>query len=358
MKEETPEPMEFETKDLEDNFVSSKTANEDKNEVDEGESERTVFISSGDFEMKDPEGLNCTNSHQLQNQNNFASYWKCIQNCMLPALVVLPLLIFGWRETLRAWYIPLLAIFAAAFPSGGAPIAGGILFVPMLIRTGVQPKQAVAFSAAVQTFGCGIFAPLNWTSMNPRILIFEILYVSLIPGVLGCITALVILPMPAQSIEIFFSVFCIFLAIYVIYGLFHNLTTNNEEVIMTPKAYAIYSLSCFCGGLVTGWIGIGIEKVVFVLLTAFPHRANIRRSSLTAIAIVGWVSSFSLVIHLAYLKDVPLLLWCCAIPGVLVGARLGPKINKLLGSRNMMIIFILMLLYDSSVKLQFNLLSH
>jgi len=316
-----------------------------------GLSENTSLISSSYILINDTESL-VINPEQNNRPNTLFCYWEWTQLLILPVLIALPFILFGWREVVNAWFIPPLAIIAAVFPSGGAPIAGGIVFLPMLVRAGVQAKQAVAFSAAVQSFGCGIFAPLNWTSLSPHILIVEILCVSMIPGVLGCVVALIVFPMTSQTIEIFFAFFCIFLAFYVIYGLLHDLTTNNEEVVMTTKDYLLYSCCCFIGGLVTGWIGIGIEKVLFVLLTAHPHHANIKRACITSIAIVGWISLISLVLHLVYLNDVPLVLWCCGIPGVLIGAQLGPKINKLVGSRNIMIMFVLMLLYDSSSKLK------
>jgi len=280
------------------------------------------------------------------------SVWKRNSYALLPILAMIPLLSFGLKKPLEAWYTPFLGVIAASLPSGGAPVAGGIVFLPMLVAGGLTAQQAVAFSAATQTFGCGIFAPLNWFSVNPNVIIKEILPVSVISGVLGCLTAMLLVPISSVMVEKFFAVFCIFLAGYVIHGLSHDLTTVNHPVKMDMKKNILYAVTCYIGGMITGWIGIGIEKVIFILLTSYPHRTDVKRACLTSIAVVGWVSFFSSLVHFFYLKDVPLLFWTCGLPGVFIGSKIGPIINRRLGPKNVMVLFTIMLLSDSLKKIQ------
>jgi len=266
---------------------------------------------------------------------------------LFPVLFSLPFIFFGWRETILLWYVPLLAIIANIFPSGGAPIAGGIVFIPALIMTGVNAKAAVAFSCATQMIGCGVFTPLQWALLDKKSIITEIIAVCVIAGVAGCLLALVVFPLNPDTVEMFFAGFCVLLAIYVVYGLFHDLTTNDGAVEMNYKNVAIYATSSFVGGMVTAWIGIGIEKVLFILLTSYPHKAHIRHSCVTSIGVVGWVSFFAFWFHLFYLNDVPLKIWCCGLPGLVIGSHMGPQINLLIGSKLVMYAFVLMLLFNS-----------
>ena len=66
-----------------------------------------------------------------------------------------------------------MATVAATIPASGAPVAGGILFLPVLQSYGVCPRDAVAFSSITQFFGCGIFAPLNWLAIDPNVFLQE-----------------------------------------------------------------------------------------------------------------------------------------------------------------------------------------
>jgi hypothetical protein len=83
---------------------------------------------------------------------------------LLVILVVAPLVLFrNHMELLRdAWFAPLMGIVACTIPASGAPVAGGVIFLPILESYGLCPRDAVAFTAATQMVGVGIFAPMNW----------------------------------------------------------------------------------------------------------------------------------------------------------------------------------------------------
>lgn len=136
-----------------------------------------------------------------------------------------------------------------------------------------------------------------------------------------------------------------FLAFNIINGLQLDLTTQDEPIrferpksfrtLMIWLAYIFFSL---LGGMITGYIGIGIEKIYFLLTTSL-HKAEVKRSTVTAISIVGWLSFLSALIHFFILKDVPIVYWLCSLPGILLGSIIGPHVNSFIGSRNVMIVF-------------------
>jgi uncharacterized membrane protein YfcA len=101
-------------------------------------------------------------------------------------------------------------------------------------------------------------------------------------------------------------------------------------------------------------------QVLFILLT-WRFGANARAASVTSIALVGWLSALAfavreLSLHLSPAGDspllpsdigrVPYLHWLVVLPGILVGSVCGPWINLALGSRRIMVAFVLLLLVE------------
>lgn len=91
-----------------------------------------------------------------------AKFWEIGRWVLLAVLTFLPFGIYSLNELSNAWLTSLMGLLACCLPSGGAPVAGGIVFIPGLQMLGLKPKQCVAFCSAAQALGCGAFAPLNW----------------------------------------------------------------------------------------------------------------------------------------------------------------------------------------------------
>ena len=122
----------------------------------------------------------------------YARIWLVTRAALLPLVSALPVVVY-WDELdmLRAaWYAPLMGIAACALPSAGVPVAGGIVFLPVLTLGGVCPRDAVAFSAATQMLGVGVFAPLNWLVVDPSVFIPAALWLAIVPSVVGVVIAL------------------------------------------------------------------------------------------------------------------------------------------------------------------------
>ena len=72
----------------------------------------------------------------------------------------------------------------------GMPIAGGLVFLPVLTRVGgLDARTTVAFTAATQTVGVGVLAPLNWLFHDKRVFIrngsSDLLAITVLPSWLG-----------------------------------------------------------------------------------------------------------------------------------------------------------------------------
>ena len=51
------------------------------------------------------------------------------------------------------------------------------------------------------------------------------------------------------------------------------------------------------GGVLVGVIGIGIEKILFCLVTWGPRGIHVRDASISSVAVVGWLSCISMIVH-------------------------------------------------------------
>eukprot|EP01038_Epipyxis_sp_PR26KG_P004545 gene4545-6416_t len=257
------------------------------------------------------------------NKSSYVTCWEYGRWFLLILLIIQPFLFFELNDLKYAWVTSIFGLLACCLPSGGAPIAGGIIFIPALSILGLTPKQSVAFCSLSQAFGCGICAPMNWYAKDPGIIIRSSLIYTLPAGVFGLLISLFILPINEAEVQYYFSGFCLFLIITVIYGLMHDLTSQDQPVKFNFKSALFYITGSFIGGMIAGWIGIGIEKIYFLLATSY-HKAELRRATVTAISIVGWLSMVSAYCHLFLLHDVPIVYVFCAFPGILIGSIIGP----------------------------------
>ena len=119
--------------------------------------------------------------------NPFLQLWMVGRVVLFFVLITLPFLVLQWETITRVWFAPLMGIVAAAIPASGAPVAGGVVFLPVLDSFGVCPRDAVAFSAATQFFGVGIFAPLNWLIKDKNIFIWPVIKRTCVPSAIGLV---------------------------------------------------------------------------------------------------------------------------------------------------------------------------
>ena len=143
-------------------------------------------------------------------------------------LVAAPLVLYrNHLELLRdAWFAPLMGIVACAIPASGAPVAGGVIFLPILESYGLCPRDAVAFTAATQMAGVGIFAPMNWLLKDPNVFIPSAICISTLPSTMGLVAAITYYKVNGfhadHVVVLTFTLFCAFLVAYITDGLLSN----------------------------------------------------------------------------------------------------------------------------------------
>ena len=156
------------------------------------------------------------------------SLWENGKWGILAIFIALPFIFYPLEVIEKAWVTSIFSFIACMLLSGGAPVAGGIVYIPALQLIGLSPKQCVAFCAAAQALGCGIFTPLNWLSKDPGIIVRSSLPFSLPSALLGLYLAIFQFPLDEKEVQLIFSCFSFFLLCSVVHGLFHSLTTQGR----------------------------------------------------------------------------------------------------------------------------------
>eukprot|EP01125_Pyxidicula_operculata_P020759 TRINITY_DN7761_c0_g1_i1.p1 TRINITY_DN7761_c0_g1~~TRINITY_DN7761_c0_g1_i1.p1 ORF type:complete len:386 (+),score=42.77 TRINITY_DN7761_c0_g1_i1:311-1468(+) len=244
----------------------------------------------------------------------------------------------------KVWYMPVLGIFGATIAMA-TPAGGGVFYFPALTALKYSPASAIAFNYAAQTTGMGLFGTFNWLRKSRSNVILWLNAWVIFWGWLGTLISVFGVPISDDLVlRIIFAVFSLLLAIYVIVGLKRG-TLKSQQGEVDPRSVKHLLGLAFAGllgGVLMGWISVGIDITIFFALTAF-WSVDSRRATVTSIIVIGWTSLLPLLIHIFRDNDVPYILWVMVLGGSILGAKIGPLINKLLGKNVMLVAFILLL---------------
>ena len=248
-------------------------------------------------------------------------------------------------ELASVWFMPFLGIVGATVAMS-TPAGGGIVFFPTLVLLGVAPVNAVAFSVATQTFGMGIFGTYNWSRKAPEAILKPAVVLVALGGWVGVLLALFVFPLTsARAVRLLFSTFGLCLALYIVLSARNDLHINQTPFRLRGLMAPILFVSGVAGGMLTGYIGVGIDVLIFVVLTWLYH-THIQHATVTSIVIMGLTSALPFMFALFFFGTLPLNLWLMVLPGVLLGARIGPWLNTRLGSERVMLLFSLLLILE------------
>ncbi|MGE0086207.1 MAG: sulfite exporter TauE/SafE family protein [Desulfococcaceae bacterium] len=244
----------------------------------------------------------------------------------------------------KFFYMPFLGVIAATV-ANTTPAAAGIVYFPILTRLEISPIMTVQFTMLIQAYGMGL-GTLKWYFVNKRLFIFNVLPVCLSGGLMGVVLGIVVWPISKPEVLTLIFNFIAFMFTQVIFfSILYKRQYPAQNVELTARNIAILLFFSFIGGLITGWIGFGIDTIFYFILT-LVFRVNPAIAIVTSIAIMATMSLAGAVLHL-FLYEVPLSLWYSAIPGVtLAGLFLAAFLAIKLGAKNVLLLFTLLLSID------------
>ncbi len=249
------------------------------------------------------------------------------------------------QELYAAWFMPFLGI-AAATIAMSTPAGGGVVFFPTMVLLGIPPFEAVAFSVGAQSVGMGVFGTFNWMKRDPSAILFPVVIATVLIGGATTLLALLVFPVAkAEPLQLTFSFFGVGLATYIFYSLRRGLDKQTNDFQWSIWMLAAIALVGLIGGLFVGYIGAGIDALLFLVLTS-RFKIDSHQATVTSIVTMGLTATIPFGVHLFIISDVPVNLWLMVLPGILIGARIGPWLNKTLGSRRILIGFASLLLIE------------
>lgn len=271
----------------------------------------------------------------------------------LIALIVLAVLFVAFlsgglvdaKELYAAWYMPFLGVVAATIAMS-TPAGGGVVFFPTMVLLGIPPIEAVAFSVGAQSVGMGIFGTFNWVKRDRSAIIFPVVIATALIGSAATLIALLVFPIAeAGPLQLTFSFFGVGLATFIFYSMRKGLDIQNNSFQWNVWILMAIAFVGLIGGLFVGYVGAGIDALLFFMLTS-RFKIDAHRATVTSIITMGLTAMIPFGIHLFILGNVPINLLLMVLPGILIGARIGPWLNKTLGSRRILIGFGSLLLIE------------
>lgn len=107
----------------------------------------------------------------------------------------------------RFWWLPSVGFVGCVLPSAGVPMAGQLIYFPMLSFAGFNPQECVAFGVAVQAVSVGIFVPMSWLVRDRSVFILTVFLYALPSGIVGLFIGLYVFKLPDMGILMLFLVF-------------------------------------------------------------------------------------------------------------------------------------------------------
>jgi uncharacterized membrane protein YfcA len=249
------------------------------------------------------------------------------------------------QKLYAAWFMPFLGIVAATIAMS-TPAGGGVVFFPTMVMMGIPPMEAVAFSVGAQSVGMGVFGTFNWVKRDRAAILFPVVIAAVLIGSVVSLLALLIFPVAkAEPLQLTFSLFGVCLATYIFFSLQRGLDKKNLRFQWSVWTLVAIALVGLIGGLFVGYIGAGIDALLFLVLTSL-FKVDSHQATVTSIVTMGLTAIVPFGVHLFIINDVPVHLWLMVLPGILIGARIGPWLNKTLGSRRILIGFASLLLIE------------
>jgi len=244
----------------------------------------------------------------------------------------------------RYFYMPFLGIIAATV-ANTTPAAAGIVYFPILTKLHISPITAVQFSLVIQAYGMGLGA-FRWFLVNKRLFIFSVLPVCLAGGLAGLVVSIVFYPIANPGmLSLIFNCIALLCTQFIFFSILCKRKYPKLEVRLNKANVLILLGFSFVGGLISGWIGFGIDTMFYFILTVM-FRINPAAAIVTSISLMAAMSIAGTILNVIF-HSVPFSLWYSAIPGVTIaGLFLAAYLAMKLGAKNILILFSLLLSAD------------
>ncbi len=272
----------------------------------------------------------------------FVAVWLVVYLVFFPE----PLALFQ-----RNWPLIFVGVFGAMIGNATA-VGGGLVFVPyMMFVYHLDPVSALKLAIASQSVGMTSGA-IGW--LRRKTVSRDGLIVAVPPLILGSVVSSLIIRPNALLVKGLFGPASIFIGLVMLL----ILNRHNGKEFIPRTAYLLLAGMAFVGGVITGWVAIGVGEVIAAFLMLI-YSLKPERSIGLGVVLLAVNSVFLLAIHGVFLGGIPWELAIFTMLGTGFGGRLGPYVSQWIGQRRLKLGFALIAIVDGLIfVLQFLKSSH
>ena len=274
-----------------------------------------------------------------------------ISNALLFNLLMILLVWFVWYfytlpETLailqQHWRVTLTMVFGS-FIAGATSEGGGAIAFPVFTKMlQIAPMDAKIFSLAIQSVGMTA-ASLTILVLRVKIEWRVLCWASVggIPGIVfstGLLAPLLAPDLVKMSFTVMVSSFAVTLTVLN----WRNRHYNDVLPVFGLKEQGIILTAGFCGGVMSGLVGNGIDIICFSVMVLL-FRISEKVATPTSVMLMAINAFAGFCWHGLVIKDFTPVIqnyWLAAVPVVIIGAPLGAFLCSRLNSRTIAAVLI------------------
>jgi len=249
-----------------------------------------------------------------------------------------------WAMFSETWPISLTMVFGS-FIAGATSEGGGAVAFPVFTKLfDIEPADAKVFSFFIQSVGMTMAGLFIYLKKIP--VLWNVIFAALSGGVIGLITGELFLVIPNPYPKLLFTFIAGIFAFFLIYNRWGIPDNPIKHFIFDHKSdWLVILATGFLGGMVASVVGVGIDMLVFIVLTLL-YGIDEKISTPTTVVLMGLLSVIGFVWHAGIVADVNpdvWRYWMSCVPIVIFGAPLGAWVCSKIG-RDQLIWFLLFLI--------------
>src|SRR6056297_108526 len=249
-----------------------------------------------------------------------------------------------WAMFSETWPISLTMVFGS-FIAGATSEGGGAVAFPVFTKLfDIEPADAKVFSFFIQSVGMTMAGLFIYLKKIP--VLWNVIIAALAGGTVGLIGGELFLAIPNPYPKLLFTFIAGIFAFFLIYNRWGIPDNPIKHFIFDHKSdWLVILATGFLGGMVASVVGVGIDMLVFIVLTLL-YGIDEKISTPTTVVLMGLLSMVGFVWHAGVVADVNpdvWRYWMSCVPIVIFGAPLGAWVCSKIG-RDQLIWFLLFLI--------------
>lgn len=279
----------------------------------------------------------------VTDKSSLLLYWVTA-GIIVSAWIIAMIILEWWPMFADTWPISLTMVFGS-FIAGATSEGGGAVAFPVFTKLfDIEPQDAKVFSFLIQSMGMTMAGLFIYLKKIP--ILWNVIIAALAGGIVGLVTGELFLIIPNPYPKLLFTFIAGIFAFFLIYNRW-GIPDNPVKSFSLKDDHnlLIILFTGFLGGMVASVVGVGIDMLIFIVLTLL-YGIDEKISTPTTVVLMGLLSVAGFIWHAGVVTDINpdvWRYWMSCIPIVIFGAPLGAWVCSKIG-RDQLIWFLLFLI--------------